>query len=114
MRKVKQPLDLTFRRVDPKVVAAIKSYTKMERISRNELLREMVKLYQDKCDREMDALVGKVIAEAQDEPQNPGTIEDLRRENECLTGFGTKVPRQAGHSRSSDKRAVRDYRESRL
>ncbi len=115
MRKVKQPLDLTFRRVDPKVVAAIKSTAKMERISRNHLLREMVKAYQEKQDRKDDQEILRVFEDVrQQEAVSPTSSEDLRRESDQLMAYGAQQARKLGIKPRDVNRHIRELRETRL
>ena len=103
--------------VPPTVVREVETLAKMERRTKSELFREMVRVYRryrEQRERDEDRWVMNVIKEAKaEEAQNPMSAKAMVAEDELLARYGAKQAKKLGVKPKDINRVVHEYRKAR-
>ena len=103
--------------VPPTVVREVETLAKMERRTKSELFREMVRVYRryrEQRERDEERWVMNVIKEAKaEEAQNPMSAKAMVAEDEQLARYGAKQAKKLGVKPKDINRVVHEYRKGR-
>jgi metal-responsive CopG/Arc/MetJ family transcriptional regulator len=100
--------------VPPILVREVETLAKVERRTKSELFREMVRVYRryrDQRERDEERWVRNVIEEAKaEEAKNPTSAKAMVAEDERLARYGEKQAKKRGIKPKDIDRIIHDYR----
>jgi|GEM_PF-416323 metal-responsive CopG/Arc/MetJ family transcriptional regulator len=103
--------------VPPTVVREVETLAKVERRTKSELFREMVRIYRryrEQRERDEERWVRNVIEEAKaEDAQSPMSAKAMVAEDERLARYGDKQAKKLGIKPKDINRIVHEYRKNR-
>ena len=102
--------------VPPAVAREVETLARVERRTKSELFREMVRVYRryrQQRDRDEDRWIMNLIAEAKaEQAQNPMSVEEMLKESDRLARYGAQQAKKLGIKPKDVNRIIHDYRKA--